>query len=134
MTPIGVITCGGRNRKSYGRRRRECVRLTDKNSWEPFPSMNEARESFYLVVVGDFLVAFEPIKLTFEKINWRRGGKWELPIWVLNKKFYQSCVTKWDDESILITGVRKWTSLVCNIYINLPRSLFYFIKFQFLKL
>lgn len=117
VTPIGVITCGGRISK--GRGRKECVRLTDKNTWKSFPSMNEARESFDLVVVGDFLVAFEPHEYTFEKINWRNGSQWELPIWKFNRAFYGSCVTKWDDENVLITGGRKLKSNVSNRYINL---------------
>ena len=68
VTPIGVITCGGRI--SGYRDTNKCVRLTDKNTWEPFPSMKSRRYTFDMVVVGDILVAFGIN--TFEKINWTK--------------------------------------------------------------
>ena len=123
VTPIGVITCGGRT--PDWKKRKECVRLTNKNTWEPFPSMNEERVTFDLVVFGDILVAFESQKYTFEfeKINWRNGDKWEMPSWKLNRAFYRSCITKWDDENVLITGGRKLDgNWVSNTGISLSRS------------
>ena len=119
VTPIGVITCGGRI--SGYRETNKCVRLTDKNTWEPFPSMNIRRYAFDMVVVGDILVAFQGRNSmywssshsnTFEKINWKNGDKWELV--KMNRTFYDPCVTKWDDENILIAGGRSTRYSVSN--------------------
>ena len=124
VTPIGVITCGGRTPDL--KIRNDCFHLTNRNTWEPFPSMNEGRESFDLFVVGDILVAYDPKGNTFERINWRNGDKWQMPVWTLNRPFYWSCVTKWDDENVLITGGRNRVSITC---ISLLRLLSCFIKF-----
>ena len=120
VTPNGVITCGGIPQShgvSHGRTNK-CVRLTVKNTWEPFPSMNNPRYEFDMVVVGDMLVAFNSSleSHTFEMINWRNNNKWESV--KMNKEFYSSCIAKWDDENVLITGGRKTAHGVSNININ----------------
>ena len=124
MTPIGVITCGGEasNEKS----RKDCFRLTNKNTWEPFPSMNKARDYMDMVLIGDVLVVKDSHEDTFEKINIRNGDKWELV--KMNRTFhYSSCLTKWDEESIFITGgIRD----VSNSNINLPK----FCELKFFKI
>ena len=105
VTPIGVITCGGATPKGG---RNECTRLTNINTWEPFPSLNKVRrlassyQILHMVVVGDTVVAFETYSRTFEKINWNTGEKWELV--KMNQEFYGPCVVNWDDENILIIG------------------------------
>ena len=116
VTPNGVITCGG---VLYHGRTNKCVRLTVKNTWEPFPSMNIPRYEFDMVVVGDMLVAFNSSleSHTFEMINWRNNNKWESV--KMNKEFYSSCIAKWDDENVLIIGGRKTAHGVSNINIKL---------------
>ena len=105
VTPIGVITCGGKT--LYGRARKECVRLTDQNTWVPFPSMNVPHFLFEIIVIGEILIAFgdDDSGNVFEMINWRSENKWKLI--ALSKTFLNPCVTKWNDENILITGGRK---------------------------
>ena len=102
VSPIGVITCGGVTPNM--RETNKCDRLKNKNTWEPFPSMNEARFDFDMVIVGETLISFGGYsdEDTYEKINWRNGDKWELV--KMNRKFSYTCVTYWDEESILITG------------------------------
>ena len=106
VTPIGVITCGGKT--TNWSMRRECVRLSDQNTWESFPSMNEGGFIYDMVVIGDIILAFLHLGSSgfdvdgFEKINWRDGEKWELI--KVDRKFSWPCITIWDDESILITG------------------------------
>ena len=106
VTPIGVITCGGRT--SNGRERKvskKCFLLTNQNTWIPFPSLKKAPYNLHLVVLGDILVAIDPFYDRYEKIDWRNGDKWELIKMAI--KLYKPCITKWDDENILITGGRN---------------------------
>ena len=49
-------------------------------------------------------------------INWRNNNKWESV--EMNKEFYSSCVAKWDDENVLITGGKKTAHGVSNINIK----------------
>ena len=127
VTPIGVITCGGSLYTHTSRK--ECFRLTNTNTWVPFPSMNKIRYEFSMVVVGDILVAFgSNFALvggsgdTFEKINWTNGEKWELVMidgWWMNRAFYLPCITKWDDENILIIGGRRtWNSVTIHTMLS----------------
>ena len=55
VTQIGVITCGG---LPIGKRFK-CVRLTTRNTWETFPSLNRAHFEFDMIAMGDVLVAIE---------------------------------------------------------------------------
>ena len=106
VTPIGVITCGGRTFNGRERKvSRKCVILNNQNNWIPFPSLKKAPYNLQMVVLGDILVAIDPFYDRYEKINWRNGDKWETIKMVI--KLYQPCITKWDDENILITGGRK---------------------------
>ena len=68
-----------------------------------------------MVVLGDHIVAFGGFRdeHTYEKINWKHGGKWELT--KMNQRFHWPCVTKWNEESIFITGGRQSRSSVSNI-------------------
>merc|ERR1712136_215933 len=116
-TPIGVITCGGsiynETRKDKEERKQECVMLTNKNTWGYFPSMKKARSEFDMAVVGETLIAFGGYNVEdeFEKINWRNGEEWELI--KMNRKFHHPCVTKWDEENILLIGGDR--DLVSNV-------------------
>ena len=107
MTPIGVITCGGGT--SYVSRKK-CFRLSNNNTWEPFPSMNKLHYKSNMVVLGDILVAIDFFPLLIEKINWENGDKWEimdrLTFNVINHSIHHhySCVTKWNEENFIITG------------------------------
>ena len=109
VTPIGVIICVDLVATSNGTRK-ECLRLTNSNAWERFSSMNRPLyiipEPYIIdmVIVGDFLVSFSPHALhnEFEKIDIRNGDKWESV--TMNKVFLDYCVTKWDEQSVLITG------------------------------
>ena len=106
MTKIGVIACGGfegKYSKNYGRK--ACVRLTNRNTWETFPSLNKDRLDFDMIAMGDVLVAIEKGDDTFEMINLRNRKKWETI--QMDRKFYSSCFTKWDDENIIATGGEK---------------------------
>ena len=124
VTPIGVVTCGGET--ANGNRTKDCFRLTNQNNWEMFPSMNIARDQFDVVVVGSILVAFGGYlnENTYEKINWRNGEKWDVTN--TNQSFYRPCVTKWNEESIFITGGtnKRW---------NVSNSNFVFIVFKLIN-
>ena len=120
VTPIGVITCGGMS--PLYEERKKCFRLSKQNTWESFPSMNNDHNScfnsilsFQMIVLGDILVAIDsnyPIVeqnyLSIEKINWRVGDKWEsIDMSSFDRNiisFDGSCVTKWSEEEIIITG------------------------------
>ena len=119
VTPIGVITCGGW--ASNGKSRKDCFRLTDINTWESFPNMNKDRAAMDMILVGDILVVFASFNDdTFEKINIRNGDKWESV--TMNKVFLDYCVTKWDEQSVLITGGKSLEGdhrSVSNTNINL---------------
>ena len=124
VTPIGVITCGGW--ASNGKSRKDCFRLTDINTWESFPNMNKDRAAMDMILVGDILVVFASFNDdTFEKINIRNGKKWELV--KMNRTFSWPCVTKWNEESIFITGAHRGVS---NSDINLPK----FCDLKFFKI
>ena len=112
VTPIGVINCGGSISDSDWMISKDCFRLTKKNTWVPFPSMNKERHGMKMVVAGDTLIAFSYYGLgdNFEKINWRNGDNWE---WVnMDKALFNFCTTKWDDKNIIIIGGTKSTSRV----------------------
>ena len=111
VTPDGIVTCGG---QKLNGRKKDCFRLTNQNTWEPFPSMNEARDFFNMVVLGDDIVAFGGAynEDSYESIKWRNGDKWEVT--KMNKSFYNPCVTKWNEESIFITGGTKGRNWVSN--------------------
>ena len=108
VTSIGVITCGGESPNFI--RRNECIRLTDKNTWDPFPSIPSVKEGGVvhdMVVVGDVLVAlvfigYGGFDYLIEKINWRNGETWQSN--KINRRFFQPCITAWDDENIFIIG------------------------------
>ena len=102
VTPIGIITCGGKTIYGYYGYRNESARLTNRNTWGAFPSMNEARVDHHMVVVGDTLVAIDTFWGKYEKINWRNGNKWES--FKMKRYFICTCVTIWDEENVLITG------------------------------
>ena len=120
VTPIGVITCGGMS--PFYEKRKKCFRLSNQNTWESFPSMNNYhnsflsfKNSFQMIVLGDILVAIDlnyPIVeqnyLGIEKINWRVGGRWEsIDMSSFDRSdisFDGSCVTKWSEEDIIIIG------------------------------
>ena len=111
VTPKGIVTCGGLATYQDANRK-DCFRLTTEATWELLPSMNKARAEFDMVVLGDDIVAFggSSYEDSYEKINWRNGEKWEMT--KLRQKFYDPCVTKWNEESIFITGGSQ--SLVSN--------------------
>ena len=108
VTSIGVITCGGESPNFI--RRNECFRLTDKNTWDPFPSIPSVKEGGVvhdMVVVGDVLVAlvfigYGGFDYAIEKINWRNGDTWQFI--KIDGRFFRPCVTTWDDENIFIIG------------------------------
>ena len=77
VTQIGVITCGG----SHNGWRKACVRLTNRNTWETFPSMNKAHFYFDMIAMGDVLVAFHKSGDTYEMINLRNGGNGKSSRW-----------------------------------------------------
>ena len=56
VTPIGVITCGGMTPYII---RKKCFRLTNRNTWEQFPSLNRSHPRFDMIVLGDIIVAFD---------------------------------------------------------------------------
>ena len=103
VTPNGIVTCGGWTVKGKSN---TCFRLTNQNTWQPFPNMNFYRSNFHMVVLGDILVAIGGLfeEKTYEKINWKNGEKWEAAEMNVMRGSYEPCVTKWDEESVLITG------------------------------
>ena len=128
VTPMGVITCGGMSPLLI--KRKKCFCLSNQNTWESFPSMNSnhnslAFQSFQMIMLGDILVAYDstfPDVLqnyrSIEIINWRDGDKWESidmssSYWK-DISYYGSCVTKWNDEEIIIIGGHNPVSDIQN--------------------
>ena len=74
VTPMGVITCGGMSPLLI--ERKKCFRLSNQNTWESFPSMNNDHNScfnsilsFQMIVLGDILVAIDSkFRFTFGKL------------------------------------------------------------------